>query len=560
MLDERVVQHVEAPGTAQIRTHLTAKRSLWGTVPRFLNRRDRVRIADRFGAVAVRLREVFLHYALEFADRKTPGYLSFEGFWNFLCDTGHIVNITMEKAADIFCIVVFWQSSEFVQRRMRRMVTSRLMSREDIHAYYEQDRDKKLTLPKETVAAFNARSKGTTRASFINMGEMVRQTLQSRGWLRVKSAMVSIKHIVKHTKKDLIDPYKQKMINEELHLSEKVDESPADDVEGKKMVGCTMGGETGNTPVFSKGMNPEHFAQALLAMSNLLYPVGDFTSRITTMIQQLSKDELERKSAMASMNRVHAATAWDSFDSYMSNYVDDIPELEHGDYSSDGKAVIHRVRAYAVRSRGESEGSAEDDELVPLDLAEDVKKALNQKGQNVPLKQIFDYYTLAPEKREEVLKCTKKDSQYQLLWNPESPWGTERQARRMSLTAWCKFISDCQMDHKLTLTLGACIASALERPSTTVESVLSFLDGRSTFEPDEMHITVEGFIEAIQGLTIRHAIEKVDGAKEKLTIKEMQKGVLDVLHLMFNKCPINRFLKLKHSMTTRVVKKRSPLF
>ena len=126
---------------------------------------------------------MFLHYSLEYAERKTPGLLSFEGFWTFLEDTGHTMCLTMEGAADIFCVVVFWQSSDFVQRRMKRMQTSVLLNKDDIKAYYSKDQASRPSTPAAAAHAMEAfkPKKAGSHGSF-----MLKQVIRSRGWNKMK--------------------------------------------------------------------------------------------------------------------------------------------------------------------------------------------------------------------------------------------------------------------------------------------------------------------------------------------------------------------------------------
>lgn len=372
----------------------------------------------------------------------------------------------------------------------------------------------------------------------------------------------------------------------------KTDAPPPDDMTDTSLVGCEMGGERGTTPVFSRGMNPEQFSMAILALANLLrpggflvafnfwkttylilsnqlnqpynikkvfltknflHPVGDFSSRVTNMINQMGQNESHRDATKGlAANKPHAATVWDSFDGYLRTYIDPIEALDPDDDSSDGKSLVQTVRA-AMARRGRKIKLGESDKIEMVYLNE-IMATLQEEGQLLPLRQTFDFYTLPKEQRDQVLTSTKGKAHLDLMWDPEMPWEAKQEVRRMSLAAWGSFCAQCGLDHRLNISLGACFAAMLEKPSTSVEAVDDFLEGRAGFDPDKISVSMDGFLASLQGIIMRHTLAKdcVKGEIARLDSKTMLKGIMEVVHQIFDKSPINRFLKLKKTRTSRL--------
>ena len=272
----------------------------------------------------------------------------------------------------------------------------------------------------------------------------------------------------------------------------------------------------------------------------------------------MGQDDPGRSGKFAA-NRRHAATVWDSFDSYLRTFVDPIEPLAPDDDSSDGKALIHRVRAGMTR-RGSRSNLGESDKIEMVCLNE-IMAALKEEGNLLPLRQTFDFYTLSKAQREEILSSVKGKSHLSMMWDPETPWEEKHEAKRMSLTAWGRFCGQCGLDDKLNTSLGSCIAAMLERPKTSMDAVHGFLEGQSGFDPETISVSLQGFLASVQGVIMRHILAKqsVRGEIARIDSKTMLKGIIEVLHQAFDKSPINRFLKLKNSITTRSNKQSMPL-
>jgi len=387
----------------------------------------------------------------------------------------------------------------------------------------------------------------------------------SVSFLSSQAAVSSIGHLVRHRqKKNPVMEARKKALFKTDSDDDKEDACPpGEDDDDGKLVGCELGGDRGETPVFSRGMNPEHFAMALLALANLLYPVGDFSSRITNMIHQMNQDKIHADTPPT--NRVHAATVWDSFDTYLHSYVDSIETLDPADRSSDGKALIQTVKETVARRGGLSpDRKLTESDKIEIVYSGEIMGALQEEGQLLPLRQIFDFYTMTKEQREQVLRGqSKSKSTLGAMWDPDTVWEPEKhEAQRMSLSAWGTFCGQCGLDERLNTGLGSCLAAMLERPPSSVDAVHGFLEGTEGFDPDLVTVGVDGFLESLRGVIMRHTLgkEAVRGEITRLDSKTMLKGMMEVLHQVFDKSPINRFLKLKNSLTTRVTKKRQLFF
>jgi len=203
----------------------------------------------------------------------------------------------------------------------------------------------------------------------------------------------------------------------------------------------------------------------------------------------------------------------------------------------EGKCMISRIEGLIAERLAKSKKSSS-----PVD--KDTMQTLEAAGQILPLRQIFDFYTIPIEARSEVIKCTKPKAHLEWLWDPESEVWQGRQDRRMDATAW---LSMCH-DSKITeiISHAKCLEVFIGRPSTNQGVFLKYVSGEGGLDPSNLVVDMKDFLVALEGLVREFGNTKGGDNNPVDNPKLMKKHVQELLHRMFSKSPINRYLVLRN--------------